>query len=61
MSFIFHQHMKQEHTLLHLAAREEQGHFNSLEALLHNLEGFFLNIHEQTVRRQRPAATSILK
>lgn len=53
--------MKQGHTLLHLAAREEQGHFNSLEALLHNLEGFFLNIHEQTVRRERPAATSILK
>lgn len=45
MSFIFHKHVKQTHILLHLAAREDQGHFNSLEALLHNLESFFLNIY----------------
>lgn len=61
MSFVFHKHTKQTHILLHLAAREDQGHFNSLEALLHNLESFFLNIYEQTVTTRSKRTTSCYK
>lgn len=61
MSFIFHKQVKQTHILLHLAAREDQGHFNSLEALLHNLESFFLNIYEQTVTTRSKRTTSCYK
>lgn len=61
MSFIFHKHVKRAHILLHLAAREEQAHFNSLEPLLHNLESFFLNTYEQTVTRRNKENDQLLQ